>query len=290
MNSVSQIFMRFACTTLVLFTIFINLNAQCADNAQLAQNKKCLTLTWNVAPPSIPTTVEISGSTYNRTSFTATSADYVKSGSNTNGCNMEGHNGEITIGSNLCTYSNGVLAGSSPLPVTLKEFRVSLIENMAQLNWATESELNNEGFELEKSNNGFYWKKIGWEKGAGTSNNLNEYHFVDNDLLPGYNYYRLKQMDFDGSFNYSHIISINVKLNGQQDFGVFPNPAHQIISFSNLDWEYVQEINIYNQLGKAVLHVLNYSETIDIVDLNRGVYYVVAIVNNQKLTKKLMVH
>jgi hypothetical protein len=116
---------------------------------------------------------------------------------------------------------------TSVLPVTLLYFTGSLVADKVLLNWETASELNNDFFAVEKSLDGRTWTTIGTVKGNGTTSKPHKYDFVDVSPFIGDNYYRLRQVDFDGSFQYSRIIVINVGTEVARNsfIGVYPNPT-----------------------------------------------------------------
>ncbi len=112
------------------------------------------------------------------------------------------------------------LQSFSPLPVELSSFRALRHNGQAALEWTTASEFNNEKFIVERSENAVDYVAISEVKGHGTSNEMQEYLFVDENPLPGLNYYRLKQMDFDGNFVYSEMKTVDFE--DTDDIAVFP--------------------------------------------------------------------
>ncbi|PSR53278.1 hypothetical protein AHMF7605_06905 [Adhaeribacter arboris] len=141
------------------------------------------------------------------------------------------------------------------LPVTLVEFTASNLPEGIRLNWSTASEKNNAYFVVERSQDGKAFEAIGEVKGNGTSNQLMQYSFLDKQAPGKVVYYRLKQVDVDGKFVYSHIIAIN--RNNQNQIvpraKVYPNPATEI---THLDLTAIPEqefsITIINITGKLV--------------------------------------
>jgi hypothetical protein len=95
----------------------------------------------------------------------------------------------------------------APLPVELSVFQASLMDGNVLLEWQTHSEVNNDFFEIEKSTDGYFFQKIGQVEGEGMSSGLKRYEFID---LPvrGQNYYRLRQVDLDGTAEYSAIVQV----------------------------------------------------------------------------------
>lgn len=112
------------------------------------------------------------------------------------------------------------------LPVELTQFEVTEKNGIVSLQWQTASETNNLGFEIERSPDARDWEKIGFVNGQGNSQTLNDYAFEDKSPYPGWNYYRLKQVDYDGKFEYSDIQSLHIESTPLADgFTIFPNPA-----------------------------------------------------------------
>ena len=111
-----------------------------------------------------------------------------------------------------------------PLPIELTSFSGERVREEIQLSWETSSETQNKGFEIHRSSNNSTWEKLGWVDGNGSSTQQYVYAFDDTKPAYGINYYRLKQIDFDGAFEYSEIIAIE---NDRSDFKiqVFPNPS-----------------------------------------------------------------
>ncbi len=108
-----------------------------------------------------------------------------------------------------------------PLPVELSSFSVNTVEGVkAQLNWETATEVNNYGFEIERSivseedafeTESYDWEKVSFVEGHGNSNSTKIYSFTDKNLVGGSKFvYRLKQIDIDGTFEYSDVVEIEV--------------------------------------------------------------------------------
>jgi len=110
------------------------------------------------------------------------------------------------------------------VPVELIRFEATELNGKVLLSWATETELNNRGFEVEKSVDGENWQVIGWVDGAGTTLIPQEYELLDEAPVAGNTYYRLRQVDFDGAFEYSpiEIVRLDAVVNGSML--VYPNP------------------------------------------------------------------
>ena len=180
------------------------------------------------------------------------------------------------------------------LPVELSSFSASLFGQSVLLNWITASEINNAGFEIERSQKSKVksqteWERIGFVEGNGTTTETNSYLFIDpldgtgNNITTGTYVYRLKQIDFDGSFNYSNEIEIEVGLTPAA-FALeqnYPNPfnPNTTIKYS-LPFESEVKLVIHNVLGEIVTELVNgnqsggnYEITWNAGNLSSGVYF-----------------
>ncbi|MFK7936897.1 MAG: T9SS type A sorting domain-containing protein, partial [Saprospiraceae bacterium] len=116
----------------------------------------------------------------------------------------------------------GFVWNASGLPVEFSTFEVSEeTTKQSKLQWQTSLELNNSHFNIQRSPNGEAWKTIGMVKGAGTTDEPQSYVYMDEHPYPGMNYYRLEQVDLDGTTDYSWVVSTDVK----GDFTIIPNPS-----------------------------------------------------------------
>jgi len=181
----------------------------------------------------------------------------------------------------------------SPLPVELISFTGRKVENANELNWRTASEENNAGFEIEKSADGVTWEIIGWEAGRGTSNELNVYSFIDRLPFLGDNYYRLKQIDFDGQFEYSESINVrNVDELVIIDVSPNPSPGRVTVAVTNPSREKIQ-VTIFDSIGNVVWEseVLNnlefWKRNFDLHQ--REMYFASVKVGRDVITEKILI-
>lgn len=133
----------------------------------------------------------------------------------------------------------------STLPVELSFFKCFEYSDRVLLNWATYSEINNYKFEIERSSDAIEWDNIGVIFGAGYSSNYLFYQFEDNNPKTGLSYYRLKQVDFNGDYEYSNIVLSNFKstknnykrfynLMGIEVYELKPNTVYLEVSEKNV--------------------------------------------------------
>jgi hypothetical protein len=120
--------------------------------------------------------------------------------------------------------------GSTALPVKLKTLEVKSEKVQNVLSFITASESNNAGFDIERSSDGVAFEKIGWIDGHGSTTEEKHYSFTDTKPYIGINYYRLRQVDYDGRFKYSNIVSVVME---SDDVYLFPNPATDMLNIQN---------------------------------------------------------
>jgi len=156
-------------------------------------------------------------------------------------------------GVTLCPAPVPTLSGNVALPVELSLFTGKLKNgDSVELSWETASELNNEGFQVEHSPDGATWDDIAFVEGHGTSAEAHSYKFTHNISKPGLNYYRLKQIDFDGSIDFSKTILVENKA-PKHLINLYPNPTGKNfrIKIDNPSRKEVK-ITICNSWGKKV--------------------------------------
>ncbi|MEQ9468144.1 MAG: T9SS type A sorting domain-containing protein [Ekhidna sp.] len=183
----------------------------------------------------------------------------------------EGQSGEFA---NVPDY---LYNNASPLPVELISFKVTLNGNQADLVWVTAQEINNDHFEVEHSRDGISFEHVGFVSGHGTTNELSEYSFTHSRLHSGFNYYRLKQVDFDGQFEYSEIRRISLGAFEDVSVSIYPNPASEVANVRINDGT-ATRIELVTISG-TVLQSITYEEgirehTFDISKLNQGLYLI----------------
>jgi hypothetical protein len=155
----------------------------------------------------------------------------------------------------VSSFSPWVLVDqSAPLPVELVDFSARLIGGSVQLDWVTASELNNDYFTVERTVDAEQFEEVALVGGAGTTNKKNTYSAFDSSPVVGKNYYRIKQVDFDGTFSYSKLITVEVS--DVDVWSVYPNPYENtnelLLTVSSLELSKVAFVELRDIQGKIV--------------------------------------
>ncbi|MFK7948070.1 MAG: T9SS type A sorting domain-containing protein [Saprospiraceae bacterium] len=200
---------------------------------------------------------------------------------------------EPNIGVNLMDYTP-IINGSAmnvALPVEWLDFYILRIEDDTQLelNWITASEKNNDYFEVQKSENGINWEKIGQVTSKGESTSITNYKFIDTAPYAK-NYYRLKQVDLDDKFEYSKVLIIEFEsIVNITKSNIYPIPTSDIL---NIELQEVSEntiIQIFDIQGNKIRTVTNSPNfnklSINVSSWNKG-FYVLRIQNKNTVIIK----
>jgi hypothetical protein len=176
---------------------------------------------------------------------------------------------------NVCIY------GTDITPVELTSFTATAQFSEVELSWITATETNNSGFEVQRSN-GSDFETITFVNGHGTTTETQAYSYSDKNVNVGSYNYRLKQVDFDGTYEYSNVIEVDISAPAvftlEQNY---PNPFNPStkIRFS-IPTETDVRLNVYNTLGQEVAEIVNsrlkegYHEVnFDAVSLTSGIYF-----------------
>lgn len=139
----------------------------------------------------------------------------------------------------VATFSNQVQAYGllALLPVNLVNFIATKVDTAVRLNWVTASEQNNAYFQVERSIDGISFTTLGTVRGNGNTSTLSNYSFYDLNPAQGVNFYRLKQVDFDGQSTFSRVASVDFGGPIENDFTVFPNPVEDHFTIRLGNWD-----------------------------------------------------
>ena len=215
---------------------------------------------------------------------------------------------EILSGADVCandilingSFSGGGTLCTGPLPVTLSEFTFSTDKNNVELKWKTVLEINNSGFDIERKSADPHavWKKIGFVNGNGNTNEPKIYSYGDKNLPTGKYLYRLKQIDFNGNFEYFDLFT-EIVIGKPKSFKLgqnYPNPSNPK---SKIDFEIPEQnnvsIKVYNILGEEVAELMNetkepgyYTVEFDGSSLASGTYFYRILSGNYTEIKKIV--
>jgi type IX secretion system substrate protein len=180
------------------------------------------------------------------------------------------------------------------LPVSLVYFRGKQHLQQIQLNWQTAVEVNNDKFIIERSPDGKYFNTIGKMDGKGNTNSNANYGFIDPKPHTGNNFYRLKQVDLDGKYEYSNVINIPFNQDLKQLY-ISPNPFNQEIDIRFfVQRDDILEIIIHNSIGHVMYsRKLNLQQGNQALNINtskweKGIYIASLRYGNQSVTKKII--
>lgn len=195
---------------------------------------------------------------------------------------------DFASGSNVYFSLGSVDASVAPLPVEFASFEAAFKGDHVQLKWVTATEINNDYFEIQRSENGEKWETIGIKQGSGNTHTQTSYSYADTDIgqLPEVVYYRIKQVDYDGDHSFSSIKSASINKNWQ--LSIFPNPVDNVMHIHCSDCaEGQKEITIYSTSGVEMLSRVfsGNHHTIRNINLRPGLYMVKVACHNNHLHK-----
>ncbi|HRI45593.1 MAG TPA: T9SS type A sorting domain-containing protein, partial [Ignavibacteriaceae bacterium] len=198
------------------------------------------------------------------------------------------------------TLSNPYILNAVPIPVEFISFGAKQIGKDINIAWTTATETNNKEFEVERRLNGSStWMKIGEVEGGGTTTSIREYSFIDKAIKEsGLFNYRLKQIDFDGSYEYSNEIEISVDL-VPTEFSLsqnYPNPFNPSTKISYaIPTSANVTLKVFDVVGNEVATLVNgnkepgnYEVTFEATNLSNGVYFYELKANEFRVVKKLV--
>ncbi|MBK6912548.1 MAG: T9SS type A sorting domain-containing protein [Ignavibacteriales bacterium] len=183
------------------------------------------------------------------------------------------------------------------VPVELTSFNANAFEDNVELSWITATEINNQMFEIERKSADGQFRTIGYMNGHGTTTEQQTYSYVDQKLVSGKYIYRLKQIDFDGRFEYSNEVEVEVL--GPVEYSLdqnYPNPFNPSTSIKySVAQDGFVTLDVFNLLGEKVASLINsnvkagrYELTFDASQLASGIYVYKIVAGNFTSSKKMI--
>lgn len=194
-------------------------------------------------------------------------------------------------------YATDILPAGS-IPVELTYFTATVSNKSVTLNWTTATETNNSGFDIERKSSSTGWQRITFVQGNGTTTQSNAYSFSDRNLTEGKYSYRLKQIDLNGTYEYSKVVDVNIVssvVNQYELLQNYPNPFNPAttIKFNLADAGNVK-LSVYNLLGQEVKIIANgffeagpHTIEFNASNLTSGIYLYKIEANGFVQTKKM---
>lgn len=204
------------------------------------------------------------------------------------------------------TTNNAWAAGNSgtilklsgnPVPVELTSFAASVVGKNVTLNWATATETNNRGFEVQRRSSTGDFIAMAFVEGHGTTQQVQAYTYSDKNVESGKYSYRLKQVDLNGSFKYSNLVEVDVKVPNKFELSQnYPNPFNPTTTISyEIAKETIVSLKVYDVIGNEIATLVNetkpagsYQVVFDAANLSNGVYFYKIQAGNFTATKKLI--
>ena len=200
----------------------------------------------------------------------------------------------------FAAQGNGFYKLDSPffIPVELTSFNATITNGSITLNWSTATELNNLGFDIEQSFDNNIFNKIDFVSGYGTTTETKIYTYTISNTSTSKQYFRLKQIDFDGSFEYSS--AVEVEGFAPKEFSLkqnYPNPFNPSTKIGfTLPLESEVKITVYNLIGQKITEIVNskfsagsHSVDFNATDLSSGIYLYKIEAGNFTAVKKMQV-
>ena len=195
-----------------------------------------------------------------------TGNDVYTSDSNTGNLGRES---QADANTDCCTLNEPGVTCLSALSISYISLPKVLTDiNIIKINWKVAQEINNEKFIVQHRKDGIHFNNIGEVQGLGSSYEIREYEFIHKNPTQGKNYYRIKQVDFDGKYSFSEVVSVNFE---GEEMTIFPNQGKGVIRVNSPDAE---RLFIYDQYGKIILEgQLEKGENqMDLGQLQQGMY------------------
>jgi len=181
------------------------------------------------------------------------------------------------------------------LPIELLSFTANCKKDKVSCKWTTASEINNNYFTIERSNDALHFESVATINGAGNSNSELNYEYVDSPLniKSSNNYYRLKQTDYDGKFTYSEVVATICNNSNEMNCNVYPNPMNQTLTIDfNDEIKDGYSVEVKNCMGQVVLvqkiPVGIQKMQLSLADLIDGTYFISVMNQQNYFTSKII--
>ncbi len=186
-------------------------------------------------------------------------------------------------------------ASASPLPVDLFDFYVMEHNGAVLLKWKTLSEVENRGWDILHSTDASNWNWIGFVEGAGYSDNELSYSYTHQEPVNGTNYYRLKQIDYDGFESYSHVESVEIIVGDEKaQIRVVPNPVYtsEFTLYLPENEASTIDMNLYDYSGRLIQNsILSGNQaTVEVGDLIPGIYILQVQIEGERYWERVVIH
>jgi len=200
--------------------------------------------------------------------------------------------GGSSDGFSFYVFNQTACPNITPLPIELLSFTAEKNNSVVDVKWSTASELNNDYFTVERSQDATNFELVAKVPAAGNSNTLKKYVTQDEKPYRGLAYYRLKQSDFDGTFKYSKIVAVDF-LNEEYGIKIYPNPTSEIIIIDFLEDAATQPniISIKNLIGQQVEpnQIVSKNQIkVDLSQLPSGIYFVGITLGEKTIERKIV--
>lgn len=291
----------------------IQVEAKAAKNTEIVSFNAtaCASAPFKIAGPEMVETSSLAtytvqgGDTKGRYFWTVPTGWEIISGQGTNTIQVKASEqpGELMVKNEENTYSTMAVSSyslpPSTLPVSLTSFTAAIVHGKVVLNWATASEKDNKAFVLERSIDAVHFKAVQNVAGQGTTTVTQTYSTTDTAPLAGTIYYRLKQIDFDGAFEYSKIISVEKKAVAKAELTIeaaYPNPFQDQISVkvdgSSNETVYLQLVDLNGKVVASeqaqVLSGTNQLQLQGLAKMQNGIYILKINQGSQTSTQRLV--
>ena len=175
------------------------------------------------------------------------------------------------------------------LPVELVTLNATTNDQTILLQWQTASEENNSGFEVQRSKDAQNWEVLDFVKGYGTTIETQNYKWLDDAPLTGTSYYQLKQIDTDGTFEYSDVVVVDHKLGtSKEELMLFPNPVTEVLNYQVADIDAVRNVQLFDVYGKLLKVATEIDGTLSLENVTAGMYVLVVETNGTRMQQMVV--